>query len=304
MLRRWGFWVVAIWLLSSVLVVAQEREVTLRFRFVPKQQLTYEHRVEGEMAMSMQVMGQEVPFTLIMKGQTTDVQRVEEVDKEGVATIVITTQGRLNMEAVGLPATADLPSEQEIPPTQTRLRMDPRGKVLEAKLERRTTPQRSPVPLSDFQFREIPSRLLLPEKPVRVGDSWDTSTALEMTMEDRTVKLDVKGQARLLAFEKVDGRDCAVLEVTTEIPDLGDLFTQMKPPDIPEGAIHARSEGQTTAKVWFDIANGLIVRIEETTNITVNLSVSTPTGQGMSMSVQGIFRTERRLTKVTEAEKK
>ncbi len=303
MLRRWGFGIVVVWLLSSMLVVAQEREVTLRFRFVPKQQLTYENRMEGEMAMSTQVMGQEVSFTLIMKGQTTDVHRVEEVDKEGVATIVTTKRGRLSMEAIGLPATADLPSEQEIPPTRMRLKVDSRGKILEFKSEGETASPRSPVLQSGFQFQEIPSPVLLPEKPVRVGDSWDASTALEMAMKDRTVKLDVKGQARLLAFEKVDGRDCAVLEVTTEVPDLSDLFT-MNLPNVPEGAINTRSEGQATAKVWFDIANGLIVRREETVNMTMNFSVSMPTGQSLSMSMQGIFRSEERLTKVTEAEKK
>ena len=60
-------------------------------------------------------------------------------------------------------------------------------------------------------------------------------------------------------------------------------------------------EGQSSGKVWFDIANGLVVRKDETTEVTMNLTISAPTGQSFNMSMQGNFKTEQRLAKVVQA---
>jgi hypothetical protein len=112
--------------------------------------------------------------------------------------------------------------------------------------------------------------------------------------------LEIKGRARLVGFEKVEERECAVIETTVEIPDFGEFFEAVPIPR-GEGSINARVEGQSSGKVWFDIANGLVVKRDETTEVTMNLTISAPTGQSFNMSMQGNFKTEQRLMKVMQA---
>lgn len=136
------------------------------------------------------------------------------------------------------------------------------------KLGEKSEPQ-IPKPFGlDFTMPQMQSMgwqgFLLPEKPVRPGDSWDITTEQTLNFGDRTVKLEIKGRARLVGFEKVEERDCAVIETTIEIPDFGEFFEAVPIPK-GEGSINARMEGQSSGKVWFDIANGLVVRKDETT---------------------------------------
>ncbi len=303
---------VGLWILGFVVIAlagrgaVQEREVTLRFKFPANQTRTYEERVSGEMAMTFQLPGQEVPLTISLQGKLTKTERVESVDKEGVATLVVTAKGRIRAEVTGLPTEG--PPEQDIPPIQTRLKVTPLGKVLEAQVKLPEELGKGKVPFSPnlavpqmqgFSWRGF----LLPENPVKPGDTWDISTKIDFKTEDRTVEVDVKGKARLLGFEKVDGRDCAVIETTVEIPDLGELV-QVTAKVLPESKVDARSEGQATSKIWFDIAEGLIVRNETTVDMTMNYSATSATGLSFLMSMQGSFRSEERLTKVSQSEGK
>lgn len=279
----------------------QEREVTLRFQFPVKQIRHYESKIDGEMVMTIQVLGQETPLSMNFQGLVTHTEEVESVDKEGVATIVTTVKGKVKTEATGLPAGAELPPEEEISPVTVRLKMNPLGKVSEMKVEKEQAAPKSP-----FSPRMLPQvsgygfqGLILPEKPVRVGDTWDVSTTVTVSLPDAgTKELEVKGQARLVAFEKVNERDCAVIETSTEIPDFGELLQALPIPE-EKGKISGHSEGKATSKIWFDIANGFIIRNETTADLNFNFVVSTPTGQSVSISIQGIFRSEQKLTKVT-----
>jgi len=295
--------VVALW---SGWLVSQEREVTLRYKFPIKETRTYSARITGEMAMTVQIMGQEAPAMILFQGTMTQTERVEDVDKEGMATIVVTTKGRMKTEITGLPVGAELPQQEEIPEVTARLKVDPLGKVKEVKVEKlgeKSEPQ-IPKPFGlDFTMPQMQGMgwqgFLLPEKPVRPGDSWDITTEQTLNFGDRTVKLEIKGRARLVGFEKVEERDCAVIETTVEIPDFGEFFEAVPIPK-GEGSINARMEGQSSGKVWFDIANGLVVRKDETTGVTMNLTISAPTGQSFNMSMQGNFKTEQRLAKVVQ----
>lgn len=278
----------------------QEREVTLRFQFPVKQIRHYESKIDGEMVMTIQVLGQETPLSMNFQGLVTHTEEVESVDEEGVATIVTTVKGKVKTEATGLPAGAELPPEEEISPVTVRLKMNPLGKVSEMKVEKEQAAPKSP-----FSPRMLPQvsgygfqGLILPEKPVRVGDTWDVSTTVTVSLPDAgTKELEVKGQARLVAFEKVNERDCAVIETSTEIPDFGELLQALPIPE-EKGEISGHSEGKVTSKIWFDIANGFIIRNETTADLNFNFVVSTPTGQSVSISIQGIFRSEQKLTKV------
>ena len=314
-MKRWG----SLWALVIVLVGAlcggwstsQEREVTLRYKFPVKETRTYSLQVTGEMAMTVQILGQEASAMISLQGTMTQTERIEDVDKEGVATIVTTTKGRMKTEVTGLPVGPETPKQEEIPEVTVRFKVDPLGKVKEVKVEKlgeKAEPQ-IPTPFG-LDFTAMPQMqgmgwqgFLLPEKPVRSGDSWDITTEQTINFGDRTVKLEIKGRARLVGFEKVEGRECAVIETTVEIPDFGEFFEAIPIP-AEKGNINARVEGLSSGKVWFDIANGMVVKREETTEVTMNLSISAPTGQSFNMSMQGNFKTEQRLTKVAQAQGK
>jgi hypothetical protein len=262
------------------------------------------------MAMTMQILGQEAPAMISLQGTMTQTEQVEDVDKDGVATVVMTSKGRMKTEITGLPTGTEPPQQEETPEVTVRLKVDSLGKVKEVKFEKfgeKAEPQ-IPTPFGlDFTMPQMQGMgwqgFLLPEKPVRPGDSWDITTEQTLNFGDRTVKLEIKGRARLVGFEKVEGRDCAVIETTVEIPDFGE-FLEAVPIPKGEGSINARMEGQSSGKVWFDIANGLVVKRDETTEVTMNFTISALTGQSFNMSMQGNFKTEQRLTKVAQAEDK
>ncbi|MCS7263303.1 MAG: hypothetical protein NZ805_00555 [Armatimonadetes bacterium] len=289
----------------------QEREVTLRFKFIANQIRSYEQRISGEMAMTMQVLGQETPIMISIQGKLTQTERVESVDKEGVATLLTTAKGRIKTETTGLPTGAEVMPEEDIPPIEIRLKVTPLGKVSEVKTklpERAERESSFPSPFgSNLVMPQMQGLswqgLIFPENPVKVGDTWDISTKIDFKLEDRTVEIEFKGKARLVGFEKVNGRECALIETTVEIPDFGELV-QVVPIPEAKGKISARTEGQATSKVWFDIAEGLIVQNETSADMTMNFSISLPTGQSVSMSMQGTFKSEQRLTKVSQGEAK
>lgn len=292
--------------LGGLTALQDEREVILRLKFQPHQVFTYEQSAKGEMVTTMQVAGQNLEFTINFSSTMTQTQQVESVDKEGVATLLLTMKGKMQMEATGLPAGANVPPEQEIPPTRMRIKVNPLGKVLQiqmlpAKGEGEQEQPQPQMPFGFFKFRSPQESgwhgLLFPEKPVRVGDSWDISQSLEMTVQERPVKMDIKGQARLVDFEKLNERECAVLETTVEMPNLGDLISQTMPVGLAQG-FQADGEVRATGKHWFDFATGQLVRSDGDAEMTMNLSFSVPTGQNVNMTMRGNFRTEQHLKKV------
>ncbi|MCX7969371.1 MAG: hypothetical protein N3B10_12930 [Armatimonadetes bacterium] len=280
---------------------AQEREVTLRFKFSPKQIRIYEHQFSGESTMTMQPPGQqEVSFTSKVQGKLTQRERIDEVDKEGKAAVTMTVSGDLRFEMSGLPGGPEPPPEMNLEPLSLRFKIDPLGKVSELTLDPSEFRDRPPVPApaSLLQMHGTSWQgLALPEKPVKVGDSWDVSLKVEVKVEDRKVEVEIKGKAKLVGFEKVDERECAVIEVNANLPDTGKIIPQLVPPEMREN-ISAKFEGQTASKFWLDVANGLVVKAETKGNIKISMTFKTPTGESFSMSSKGTFKTEQKLTKV------
>jgi len=301
MLRQVRLVVVSLALMAVALGAAvQEREVSLRLKFSPKQVRIYEHQVSGESTMTMKPPGQqEVSFTSKFQGKLTQRERVDEVDKDGKAMVTMTVGGTMKLETTGLPGGPEIPPEIEIQPVSVRFRIDPLGKISELILDISELQGRPPAPppVSMLQMQGTGWQgLLLPEKPVRVGDTWDVNTKIVVKLDDRKVEVEVKGKAKLLAFEKVDERDCAVIEVTVDLPDTGKIIPELAPPEVREN-IHAKSEGQATTKFWFDISDGLVAKAETTASVKMDFTFQKPTGESFSMSSKSTFRTEKRLVK-------
>jgi len=206
-MKRWGLLGTFVLVLSVALwnswLVSQEREVTLRYKFPVKETRTYSIRLTGEMAMTVQILGQEAPATISLQGTMTQTERVEDVDKEGVATIVATTKGRMKTEVTGLPVGAEFPQQQEVPEVIVRLKVDPLGKVKEVKVEKIDEQPKTKMrclSVRTSQCRKCKAwdgkDFLLPEKPVRPGDSWDITTEQTVNFGDKTVKLEIKGKLK------------------------------------------------------------------------------------------------------------
>ena len=115
---------------------AQEQLLTLRLKFSPKQVRIYEHQISGESTMTMQPPGQqEVSFTSKVQGKLTHRELIDEVDKEGKATVTMTVSGSMKLETTGLPGGPEPPPEMDIQPFSLRFKIDPLGKVSELVLD-------------------------------------------------------------------------------------------------------------------------------------------------------------------------
>lgn len=288
-------------LVSAVSV--QEQAVVLRLKFSPKQIRVYEHQFSGESTMTMKPPGQqETSLTSKVQGKLTHRERVDEVDKNGVATVTMTLSGNMKFETSGVTGGPEPPPEMELQPISLRFKIDPSGKVGELMLDASEFQGRPPVPApaSLFQMHGTSWQgLLLPEKPVKVGDSWDVGFKVEVKVDDRKVEVEIKGKAKLAAFEKVDGKNCAVVEVTVNLPDTGKIIPEIVPPEVREN-ISAKFEGETSTKFWLDLESGLVVKADTKGDIKVNMTFKTPTGETFSMSSKGTFRNEQRLVRVEQ----
>jgi hypothetical protein len=191
------------------------------------------------------------------------------------------------------------------------MQVDPTGQVRQMQWLERPERQKegAPVPFVKLHIRfpEIPEvgleDLLLPEKPVKVGDTWDITRSVKMTVGDRPVKLEVKGQGRLAGWEKVGDRLCALLETTKEIPTVSDFFQQLFTALPPPEASNATGDGSVKdeSKFWFDADAGRILRVESATETTMNFSLSLPTGESVSTMILMHMTERKQLVKVSKA---
>ncbi len=309
-MRRWTVVsVIAFGALAGWLFAFQPEQVQLRFQFQPKQVLTYEATDQGEGTMTFNFGGQDVASQMQMEMKTTDTYQVERVSDYGDAILVRTTRGKMTFK-VTTPTGEEKRETRDLPTTRVRMQVDPTGQVRQMQcLERPEREKESaPLPLGklDIRFSEVPEvgleNLLLPEKPVKVGDTWDIAQSVKMTVGERPVKLEMKSRGRFAGWEKVGDRLCAVLETTTEIPTISDFFQQLLTV-LPPEAGSATMDGSVKSedKFWFDPDAGRILRIEGTGELTMNFSLSLPTGQSVS-TMMLIHTTERKqLVKVSKA---
>jgi hypothetical protein len=204
-MRRWIAVSVLGGLLAGWLFAFQPEQVSLRFQFQPKQILIYEATQQGEGTLTINAGGQDIVSQMRIDAKTTDTYQVERVSDYGDAILVRTMRGKMTFR-FSTPTGEEKAETRDIPTTRLRLHVDPTGQVRQMQwLERpeREKEEVSSIPFGklDIRFSDVPEvgleNLLLPEKPVKVGDTWDITRSVKMTVGDRPVKLEVKGQGRL-----------------------------------------------------------------------------------------------------------
>lgn len=303
-MRRWMAVSVLGGLLAGWLFAFQPEQVSLRFQFQPKQILTYEATQQGEGTLTINAGGQDFVSQMHMEAKTTDTYQVERVGDYGDAILVLTTRGKMTVK-VSTPTGEEKAETRDIPTTRIRLHVDPTGQVRQMQwLERpeREKEEGSLTPFDKLDIRFSVENLLLPEKPVKVGDTWDIAQSVKMTAGNRPVKLEIKGQGRLVSWEKVGDRLCALLETTTEIPTMSDFFQQLLtalPPEASNAIVDGSAKGES--KFWFDADAGRILRVESAGEITMNFSLSLPTGQSLSTMTLMHMTERKQLVKVGKA---
>ena len=296
---------------ASWLFAFQPEQVQLRFQFQPKQILTYEATDQGEGTMTFNFGGQDVVSQMRMEIKTTDTYQVERVSDYGDAVILRTTRGKMTLK-VTTPTGEEKTETRDLPPTRVRMQVDPTGQVRQMQWLERPEREKKEVASTPFgklgiRFLDVPEvaleDLLLPEKPVKVGDTWDITRSVKMTVGDRPVKLEVKGQGRLAGWEKVGDRLCALLETTKEIPTVSDFFQQLFTALPPPEASNATGDGSVKdeSKFWFDADAGRILRVESATETTMNFSLSLPTGESVSTMILMHTTERKQLVKVSKA---
>ncbi len=310
-MRRWTVVsVIAFGALAGWLFAFQPEQVQLRFQFQPKQVLTYEATNQGEGTMTFNFGGQDVAIQMQAEMKTTDTYQVERVSDYGDAILVLTTRGKMTFK-VSAPTGEEKAETRDIPTKRLRLHVDPTGQVRQMQWLERPEREKEEVVSTPFgklgiRFSDAPEvaleNLLLPEKPVKVGDTWDIAQSVKMTVGERPVKLEMKSRGRFAGWEKVGDRLCAVLETTTEIPTMSDFFQQLLTV-LPPEAGSATMDGSVKSedKFWFDPDAGRILRIEGTGELTMNFSLSLPTGQSVSTMMLMHMTERKQLVKVSKA---
>lgn len=303
-MRHWvlgAMAVAALW--GGALSAFQPSEATLRFQFQPRQVLTYEGQQKGEGTLTTNAAGQEVVVAMTLEGTSTDTVEVERVGDYGIATVLLTTRSDLQV-TVSSPVQR---TEKRSHTAKARLRIDPQGRILQWQTLDRAAPSgRAPsAGLPTIQLGEFPTLgfegLMLPEKPIRAGDTWDAGGSFTLTINERPIKVERKGQGRFVGWEKVSDRLCAVLETTTETPRLGDILQQAVTAAAPTGSLAAEGEERSTARYWFDPEYGRLAQVRANAEVTTNFSVVAPTGQTVAAMMLMMMQSEKRLVKVGTA---
>jgi hypothetical protein len=218
---------------------------------------SYSYDVHLGMEGTISSQGQQMPFNMQLDQSIS--WHVESTDSDGTGTVAVsvkTNSARFN----GQPAPA-------IPSQTTRIRVAKDGRILSAGLQINGFSSNSDlgslVPGSD-QFMP-----LLPDHPVKVGDSWRKKFDQELPFGMGRLVYDV--DSSLLRYEMLDGKRVAVLLSTFRLPlnmniDLKKLLSASgnSGGQVIPGGSNARMKfgGSVTMQqtAWFDQARGELYR--------------------------------------------
>jgi len=126
----------------------------------------------------------------------------------------------------------------------------------------------------------------LPGKPVKIGDTWPSTTSVEEKTGSMTIRIELQNVHTLEGFETIDGHECARVsaQVTGTITGSGSQMGQdltfsgtIKGKDlwhfaVKEGA-YVKSATESTTQMSIDVAAaGMSIPVTQTTKAEVKLS--------------------------------
>ncbi|MCS7223988.1 MAG: hypothetical protein NZ959_05465 [Armatimonadetes bacterium] len=298
---------VALFLVLTAVATQNTEGHLLRYKFLTDVAFLYENTFTINMTVNLPLPNQDVTMNMDMEGQTREWQRAEEVDKDGIATILMTTTGKMKMTMTGLPTPGQPELSMDIPRTRMKLRIDPRGRVLQMEILEmdETLKEKMPFSPGDISFGGGAGGMgyqgiLFPENPAKEGDDWDATQTINFSIKDRSVRYEVKGRARLIGLEKVAGRDCVVIENTYEMVQLGDMIRQITEAVAPPGGAQLTVDGSVkgTNKFWFDNNAGHEVRSEGSADMEMSMTIQAQGQPSITMTMKGSAQGTKRLSKI------
>jgi hypothetical protein len=228
---------------------------------------TYSYDVRLGMNGTISMQGQQLPFKMVMDQVLA--WRVESTDSDGTATVAVTMETRA-AAINGQPAPT-------IPTQTSRIRVARDGRILSADFGLAGLSNSdfgSLVPGGD-QFMP-----LLPDHPVKVGDSWTKDFDQELPFGMGRFRYSVN--STLLRYGDIDGKRMAVIFSTLSLPL--DMTIDLKKILAASGASGAGSfpgggnpkmnfGGSMTMKqtAWFDPARGELARSSANANFDMTI---------------------------------
>jgi hypothetical protein len=167
--------------------------------------------------------------------------------------------------------------------------LTPRSELKQSELTTGSPPQISAtgtVFTADDAFLPPP----LPDKPVRVGDRWQSSARIPAPSGDPADARDVKYASRVLGEMTYAGRSCLKIRTAFRQSQHG---TVKAPDGSGSVAVAVQSKGETT---WvFDPKAGLVMKSDATGTMTIT-RVAKTAGQQQLLKVSSTIRTHAKMT--------
>jgi hypothetical protein len=177
----------------------------LRYNVQPGDEFRTRVAIEGKMATEVFQMGGVRGSEELLTYELTSVQKIESVAEDGTFVARIEPiPGTVTMSIDGKPQEVD----PELLP-EVLLRMTRLGEVVELKYLTAST--EIALGREIFDFTGISNTFpIFPEEEIEIGDSW------ELTPTTRDTGLE--GTAKLLGFERVQGYECAIIQIRSSKP--------------------------------------------------------------------------------------
>lgn len=225
MLKRFAV-VLSILVLLSVSVSASAQKVLLQYNPAPGTTAKYQMVIRGNTTVTAMQRAQKTNLETTM----TLEQKVTGVDRDGNIDMTTTIlSGLITVNNVPTP----IPAEGQI----IKVKMAKDGEVLE------TSGMDSQANFNQMQIK-------FPQKPVGVGDSWESTIQPNPQLP---IPLNVK--YTILGFETVEGHECVKLQsrVSSEQGSAGSINLKVN----------------ADGKIWFSYKKGIMVKNEVASNMTM-----------------------------------
>jgi hypothetical protein len=136
----------------------------------------------------------------------------------------------------------------------------------------------------------------LPEKPVKIGDTWTTKT--KMPMGDM-VTMNVEMKYTFKGWETLDKHRCALLE------SVGTIKGEARKGENPMGMKMSIKGGDASGKIWFDLELGMPRKSVVNHKMKMEMSMMPPGAtQPVTSTIDQVQKTSIILTKIGDVEKK
>ncbi|MEW6059668.1 MAG: hypothetical protein AB1551_05955 [Actinomycetota bacterium] len=246
----------------------------LALAFTQGQTQTYVIHMTMDGTMATEGFGQEPVGEMPLDMEMTETMTwgVISVDDEGVATVEVSiTDVSGTMNGMTIPA-----SETEAPPTEMKIAPDGRllevgGTAVPSSLQ--GTSGLGGVPGLD-QYTP-----LLPDHPVKPGDSWTKDFSQEMPFGEG--KIEFTTVSKLERYETVDGVEAAVITTEFELPldftvDFSELLAGQDTSGMDMSGVSATYGGKVTTSMtaWVDPSGKQLLKSSATGDIDMTMEMS------------------------------